>query len=234
MRNPQQRLIAGLMAGAIEIGLLLVLLFGLAGQATTRVTHALVSIAFPVPQPTPSPKPPPAHHHKASGKASPANKQAKATPVYAPPIVRPTPTIPASPHPGIAAGADNGAALRAGPGGGAGGVGNGTGSGGSGDGEGNGGEDAEWTGGKIRDGDFPSEARKAKAHGTTETEIAVTSDGRPASCRVTRSSGNAQLDATTCRLVMERFGFRPARDDSGRAIAGVVEYDQEWTLAGLE
>lgn len=208
------------------------LLFGLAGGATTRATHALISIAFPVPQASPTPKPPPAHHHKAAGKASPANKQAKAAPVFAPKIPHPSPPIATSPHPGIAAGADNGAAHQVGPGGGAGGVGNGTGSGGNGQGEGDGGEDAEWTGGKIRDSDFPAEARKAKAHGITETEIAVTPDGRPAACHITRSSGSAQLDATTCRLVMERFHFRPARDQSGRAIAGVVEYDQEWTLAG--
>jgi protein TonB len=221
---------AGLLAGTIEIGLVLALLFGLAGVSTMRNTQALVSIAFPATQP--SPRPPPQQQHKAARRSSPANKPAKAATVYAPPIPRPAPPIPASPHAGIAEGADNGAALRPGPGGGAGGVGNGTGAGGNG--QGDGGEDAEWTGGKIRDSDFPSEARKAKANGTTETEIAVTPEGRPAGCRVTRSSGNGLLDATTCRLVMARFRFRPARDGSGWAIAGMVEYDQEWTLAGQD
>lgn len=231
MRIPRQRLVAGLFAGAIELGLLLALLFGLAGPATMRATQALVSIAFHDPQPSPTPKPPPRHHHKATGKASPANRQAKAAPVFAPPIPHPAPPIPTSPHPGIAAGADNGAAQQEGPGGGSGGVGNGTGAGDNGLGAGDGGQDAEWSGGAIRDADFPSEARQAKAHGTTETEIAVTPDGRPAACRVTRSSGNGLLDVTTCRLVMQRFRFRPARDGSGRAIEGVVEYDQEWTVS---
>lgn len=232
LRRPaRSQLVSALMAGAIELGLLLGLLFGLAGHSATQVSNAIAAITFSDPKPRPTPPPPPERHHKDAGKAAPAAKKAKAAPVYAPKLAIAKPLVPASPNPGKEAGASNGAAL-AGQGGGAGGIGNGTGSGGNGDGEGDGGDDPEWVGGKIKDSDYPSEARAIRARGTTETEIRVSADGRPAGCSVTRSSGNGALDATTCRLVLQRFRFRPARDATGRTIAGVVDYDQEWQPSG--
>ena len=129
-----------------------------------------------------------------------------------------------------------GAAVTPGLGKGAGGQGTGAGSGtggfgtgaGNGDGDGDGGSDAEWTGGKIKNGDYPKALREAHVSGTTVTEISVSPAGRPSACRVIQTSGSRDLDAATCQLIMQRFRFKPARNAAGQAISGAVEYEQEW------
>ena len=149
-------------------------------------------------------------------------------------IVPPRP-VPAAIVPAQSSGIKAGAAVQPGPGSGAFGLGNGTGSGnggngpgsGSGDGDG-GGSDAEWTGGKIKNGDYPKAVREAHISGTTETLVSVSANGRPTACRVTRTSGSRELDSTTCRLIMQRFKFKPARNAAGQAIDSKIEYEQEW------
>ena len=230
-RRVPVRLVSAVLAGGIELALVLGLLFGLAGHSAMQASNAIAAITFSEPRPRPTPPPPPERHHKDAGKAAPAAKKAQAAPVFAPKLAIAKPLVPASPNPGREASASNGAAL-AGQASGAGGVGNGTGSGGDGDGAGDGGDDPEWVGGKIKDSDYPAEARAIRARGTTETEIRISADGRPIGCSVTRSSGYGVLDTTTCRLVLQRFRFNPARDADGRAIAGLVDYDQNWQPSG--
>lgn len=230
-RRVPVRLVSAVLAGGIELALVLGLLFGLAGHSAMQASNAIAAITFSEPRPRPTPPPPPERHNKDAGKAAPAAKKAQAAPVFAPKLAIAKPLVPASPIPGREASASNGAAL-AGQGSGAGGVGNGTGSGGDGDGAGDGGDDPEWVGGKIKDSDYPAEARAIRARGTTETEIRISADGRPIGCSVTRSSGYGVLDTTTCRLVLQRFRFNPARDADGRAIAGLVDYDQNWQPSG--
>ena len=47
---------------------------------------------------------------------------------------------------------------------------------------------------------------------------------------MTRSSGNAALDVTTCRLITERFRYKPTRDASGRKVPDTVTGTQAWHL----
>ena len=58
----------------------------------------------------------------------------------------------------------------------------------------------------------------------------VAPSGRVADCAVTRSSGSHELDSTTCRLIMARFRYRPARDAQGRPIASTIRGEQAWEL----
>jgi protein TonB len=53
-------------------------------------------------------------------------------------------------------------------------------------------------------------------------------DGRARGCRVTRSSGVAELDALTCRLIEKRFRFRPSTDRYGRPVPDEVDWDHDW------
>ena len=53
-------------------------------------------------------------------------------------------------------------------------------------------------------------------------------DGRPSGCTITQSSGNADLDETTCRLIEQRFRYEPARDAEGRAIPDVQTGRHIW------
>jgi protein TonB len=56
----------------------------------------------------------------------------------------------------------------------------------------------------------------------------VGTSGRVTGCTVTRSSGNAELDSTTCRLIMRRLRYRPATNAEGRPIPATVVGKHEW------
>lgn len=222
-------------AGAVTLQLLLgyALLTGFAVSIPARVRDEMVTfgIALP-PPPTPPPPPMPVQRSKAdSGKAAPPARKAHATEVVAP-VTVPLPTrLPAAPRPGIGADVRQGAAPVAGPGSGAGGAGSGTGSGGSGRGEGAGGTPAEWISGEIRPGDYPHDAFQSRREGVVGLRFVVGVSGRVTDCAVTRSSGDASLDAATCRIILKRFRYHPALDASGRPIPDVVIGEHDWHIA---
>ena len=56
----------------------------------------------------------------------------------------------------------------------------------------------------------------------------VATDGRAGGCAVMRSSGSADLDSTTCRLIERRFRFTPARVAGGRAVPELRGWRQDW------
>jgi protein TonB len=45
---------------------------------------------------------------------------------------------------------------------------------------------------------------------------------------VTRSSGNDLLDTTTCRLIVQRFRYRPAHDADGEAFESTLVETETW------
>lgn len=233
-REPRAKAAAA--ALAVEGIIIVALIHGLVGPVASlpQVPASLVSIELDPPRPPE--KKLEASASAESGRAAPPSLKAEAAPVPAPlKVIVPPKPVPAAITPAASVGLKPGAAVQPGPGSGAGGHGSGTGSGiggtgsgaGTGDGDG-GGSDAEWTGGKIRDKDYPKALREANISGTTVTEVAVGSGGRPTACRVTHTSGSRELDVTTCRLIMERFKFRPARNAAGQPIDSHIEYDQEW------
>lgn len=222
----RSRLAAGAGALALEALLVAGLILGLAGPA--RIGQAVESLTAITLRPPP---PPPVHHSQPAGDAGAAARRHKASPIPPPRIVvaPPMPVV-AAPRPAEATQALNGAASHGDADSGAGGAGNGTGSGGNGEGAGSGSSDPELVAGQIRDKDYPASARAAGHHGATDTDLAIAPDGRVSGCRVTGSSGDADLDATTCRLVVKRFRFLPARDAAGHAVAGEVQYTQDWDV----
>ncbi len=210
--------------------------FGLAGgldlEVVRKASDAITAIAIPAPpQPREQVAPPKASSEKASGKASAANKHAKAAPVFAPKAKLPAivPPVVAAPHPGTGNDASAGATPNPGPGSGAGGRGDGTGAGGTGSGTG-GGTKAVWRSGTIRDRDYPREASRAKTGGEVEVRFTIEASGRVSGCRVTRSSGDASLDETTCRLIEERFRFKPATNAAGDSVSSQYGWRQSWWL----
>ncbi|MFM5918608.1 MAG: TonB family protein [Novosphingobium sp.] len=222
---------------AAELLLATVLIYGLAGPVVglPQPPASLVSMRLD------NPPKPEEHHLKASnpaqnGRAAPPSLKAEAASVKIPQqVIVPPKPLPAAPVPAQSMGLKPGAAAVLGPGTGLAGQGTGTGSGNGGNGTGSGsgageggGSDAEWTGGKIKNSDYPKAVREAHISGTTETVVSVGANGRPTACRVTRTSGSRELDTTTCTLIMKRFKFRPARNAGGQAIDSRIEYEQEW------
>ena len=228
----RQKIVSGggalLAVAAVGLGLA----SGLDLDVVRKASEAVSAIAIPAPPPpheevVPSNTP----SKKASGKASAANRHAKAAPVVAPPPKLPpmTPPVAAAPRPGTGTDASAGAALNPGAGSGAGGRGDGTGAGGTGSGTG-GGSKAAWRSGTIHDRDYPREASRAKTGGEVEVRFTIEANGRVSRCRVTRSSGDASLDRTTCDLIEERFRFKPATNAAGDPIASQYGWRQTWWL----
>lgn len=209
------------------------LITGLGVQASRVVGDSLKMFDITVPAPAEPPSATPAPSQEEEGAASPPNLKAEASPIVAPkpPMRPPPPIIAAAQKPMLGNDSFSGAAQFAGPGTGSGGLGDGTGSGRSGDGSGGGaGSGAELIKGRIRNSDYPRRASREQAEGTVIAKYVVGADGRPRGCSVLKSSGNAELDATTCRLIEKRFRYRPARDAHGHAVSEEKGWKQVWWL----
>ena len=224
--RPRERLGALAAAALVQLALGFALLSGLRvqiGHAADTAQH-LIEIALPkAPPPQPrvqvQPKPAPAPAPKAPEKhpgGSPGPQ-----PAHAPPSVTPVVAL----RPSVAT---SGGGTGAGP---AIGVDAGGASGGQGYGDEAGGTDLEKIGGEILPSDYPKRLGNAGVGGRVSVTVTVETNGRVTGCRVTRSSGIAELDALTCRLMEQRFRFRPSTDRYGRPIRDEVDWDHDW-IAG--
>ena len=108
------------------------------------------------------------------------------------------------------------------------GVGSGGGTAGQGAGGGAGGTDLELISGEILPSDYPKHLGNAGIGGRVSVTFTVETNGRVTNCRITRSSGIQELDSLTCRLMEQRFRFRPSTDRYGRPIPDEVDWDQDW------
>lgn len=174
---------------------------------------------------TREPDPPPGPD---AGAAGAAGDKAVPREVAAPkaPVPRPS-TAPAA----ASTGAANQSGASEGQGTGAGGTGDGPGSGGSGTGQGSGARALEHVSGTIdnaRDYPVPPGGREVRRGHDVVIELAVGTDGRVKSCRVTDPSPDPEADAITCRLAMQRFVFRPRLDASGQPATGIYRWRQRW------
>ena len=141
-------------------------------------------------------------------------------------ISLPDPPVAAAPVAGTGTASSAGAA-SAGTGTGAGATGTGRGGGGSG-GAGAGSTPARLTRNLTRS-DYRRLAGSRLPEGSAALAVRVARDGRVDSCRVIRSSGNAEVDAGLCPLVTRRLRFAPARDPQGRPIPYFTNYFASWS-----
>ena len=83
----------------------------------------------------------------------------------------------------------------------------------------------------LTNDDYPMAALQRGDEGVVKFAIDVDRQGRVAGCRILQSAGTV-LDQATCRGLVTRLRFRPARDANGKAIAGVWQREMHWTLPG--
>lgn len=221
--RPRERAFALAAVGVVQALLGLALLNGLRVQVSSpeELVSRLIEVALPRTAPDPpraSPKPaqqrsaPKAAPQRLGG--SPGPKPTRVLPSVAP-VVAVHPTVAPS-----GGGSGSGPALGSGAGGGTGGAGYGA--------SGNGGSDLEQIAGDITPKDYPRHLAKAGIGGTVHMHFTVGVNGRPTGCIVTRSSGVPELDALTCRLIEQRFVYRPATDRYGRPVPDQVEIEWTW------
>lgn len=229
-------------AGVVLVHALLgyALIAGLRTDIPHRVSEELKLFnVLPVPEP-PKPKTRTSHKIKSprqEGQASPPNLRAEPTQIVLPPPKIQLPVITpvmVAPIAGVGNAPSAGSADIPGPGYGAGGIGNGRGSGGEGEGDGGGGWVApRQVKGRIKDSDYPRSAGTAGVGGTVSVRYEVGVDGRVTDCEITRSSGFPDLDHTTCRLIVERFRFKPSRDPDGNPVSATIVQNHTWVIHQL-
>jgi len=231
MTRPRERFYALAAVVLIQAVFVLVLLSGFRVDVTRPrdVVQRLVDISLPQPPPPPvvevRPRPAQNHHAAAAPKAKPEKLGGSPgpQPAHAPPSV--APLIPIAPKAAPSGGGTGtGPALGSGAGGG---------TGGNGYGADDGGSDLEHISGEIERSDYPPELGRAGIGGRISVTLTVEPNGRVSTCRITRSTGVPQLDALTCRLMQQRFRFRPSTDRYGRPIRDEVDWDHDWIPSGL-
>ena len=219
MVRPRERVRALAAAILLQLAVAALLLRGLQVDLSHRAdaVQRLVAVTLP-----PSPPPP-----KKLRKSPPAARPVTALPRSGgAPGPKPA-TAPLSVAPVVAV-----RPLAAPSGGGAGtgsgrAVGSGVGPGGNGVGLG-GGTELEQIAGEITPRDYPRRLGNAGIGGRVGLSFTVGVNGRVTSCRVTSSSGIPELDILTCRLIQQRFVYRPSTDRFGRPIADQVDGEHVW------
>lgn len=233
----------------VQIGIIGMFLWGLGPELRGAVEAPLRVFEILIQPPPRRLETPPRHREtdeprrrqapRDDGGSSPPNLRAQATPIAAPvPLIPLPPVSPmaAATLPAAGAEASSGAAEMRGPGTGSGGEGSSSGSGRGGGGGGGGYgrlRPPRWIRGSLSDADYPAGVGEAGGGGTVEVIFRVLVNGRVADCRITQSSGNAELDARTCSLIERRYVYEPSRDETGRPVASRIVETHSWQIEDL-
>ena len=232
---PRERTAAALGAGAIVLGMAVMLVLGLRVDWHRPAVPALISLDLPqdrpLPRPTPPPERKPALTSAPKDAAAPPGRKAEAAQVVAAPVIPLIipPPVPVAPVAGTGSAAAQGAA-QTGSGQGTGGAGDGTGGGGGLGGNGTG---MPETGprqirGNLSWRDLPADVLGPGQQARVGVRYTVEVDGRVSRCIADRPSGYPQADALACQLIEQRFIFRPARDGAGRPVRSVIAETHTW------
>jgi protein TonB len=227
--RPRERAYALVAVAVVQLALAYALLSGFRVDIarSSEIVSQLIEVSLPQPPvPTPPPEPlryEPDHHTSSAPRTEPKllggslGPQPTPAPLSIAPVVAVRPL--AAPSGG---GTGTGPAIGNGAGGGSGGQGYGNSDGG--------GTDLELIAGEITPRDYPRHLREAGIGGTVGILFTVGVNGRVTRCTVTRSSGAPDLDALTCRLIQQRFIYRPGTDRYGRPVSDEVEGEHEWEV----
>lgn len=212
----------------LHVAALLGLIRAFAPDFTAQVAKTVLS-TFSVTVVTPPPAPEPSKEPERAGAAAEAGKKAVAREVKA---EKPKVDLAkaAAPKAASTGSANASGAKDAGAGTGAGGQGSGTGSGTGGNGSGGGlTRKVEKTAGEINSAkDYPRDTRELRKDDYVIVAITVSAEGKPTACRIVRPSKDAQANAITCTLALQRFRFKPATDVQGNPVASTYGWRQRW------
>lgn len=82
----------------------------------------------------------------------------------------------------------------------------------------------------LRSGDYPTAALRRATQGRVIVRIDVGAEGRATACATMATSGSAEIDSTTCRVILRRALFRPAIDAAGRRVAARTVSTVTWLI----
>ncbi|MBX7541103.1 TonB family protein [Qipengyuania sphaerica] len=82
----------------------------------------------------------------------------------------------------------------------------------------------------LRDSDYRTGWVRREYAGVAGFKLDISATGKVIGCRLTKSTGHAELDQATCRLVQQRAKFEPARGPNGEPVAGSYSSAVSWVL----
>lgn len=82
----------------------------------------------------------------------------------------------------------------------------------------------------VTTNDYPTHDLRAEHSGTTRYRLTIDSAGQITNCAITGSSGWPGLDKATCDRVSARGRFEPATDQSGARISGSFAGSVTWQI----
>jgi TonB family protein len=86
--------------------------------------------------------------------------------------------------------------------------------------------------GLFTEADYPEVAVKGGRMGRAHVRLRINDAGAITECSIVRSSGSAELDAATCKVLNERAKFEPALDVDGKPTRGIYVTAVHWMLRG--
>ena len=78
--------------------------------------------------------------------------------------------------------------------------------------------------------DYPSSAISQGEQGTVGVHFRIAADGRASDCRVVETSGSPSLDVQTCKMIVKRARFEPARTKAGEPVPSIGFQRIRWEL----
>jgi len=66
--------------------------------------------------------------------------------------------------------------------------------------------------------DYPREAAEEGWHGVARADLTISPDGQVTACKIVQSTRHKLLDDYTCKMLMTRARFTPAKDKDGKPI----------------
>jgi periplasmic protein TonB len=78
--------------------------------------------------------------------------------------------------------------------------------------------------------DYPASAQRENREGAGEATLTVGADGRVSNCRISVSTGHADLDEAACRNITRRARFDPALNAESRPVEGVYQHRFSFSL----
>jgi len=88
------------------------------------------------------------------------------------------------------------------------------------------GNPASW----VTTDDYPPSALRDGKQGRVVASWTVNEQGRVDSCTITQSSGVPELDDTTCKLIVRRARYTPAKDQAGNPIKQTDSRPFRWQI----
>ncbi len=82
----------------------------------------------------------------------------------------------------------------------------------------------------VTDDDYPAISLGRREFGTVKFRLDLDARGDVKGCHVTGSSGYADLDVMTCKLLRKRARFMPAQDSAGRHVPYAYDGSFNWNI----